>query len=124
MKRGLFRGGEYCQKCQQKKSCGGLDKGKKYCCLCYRRDVLLPLERDKLLVEWAKMALVNFRKGVIKCQCLGSEKARVKYIVSDGSGWDCCEICEKVIKGAGHHRVIKTILRVGYSGKSYLFGVY
>ena len=107
MKKGLFIAKEYCQNCQQRKSCGGLDAKKSYCCLCYRRNILEVLERDELLVESAKMALNEYRWKFIKCKCLGTEKARVKYIISDGSGWDYCEICQRKIEGAGHHRVIR-----------------
>lgn len=97
---------EYCSKCQQKKSCGLLDEKKEYCCSCYRK-ILEELEWERLLVSSAQKLLNNYRKRVIICKCLASEKVRVNYINSDGSGWSRCERCERVIKSAGHHGVVK-----------------
>jgi hypothetical protein len=102
----LFKAKDYCVNCQQQRSCGVLDEEKKYCCVCYRK-ILEELEWDRLLVSSAQQVLDDYRKRVIICQCLGSEKVRVKYLNSNGSGWTECERCEKVIGGAGHHRVVK-----------------
>jgi len=41
------------------------------------------------------------------CQCEKSEKVRVDYLDSAGSGWTYCEKCETRIESAGHHGVIK-----------------
>lgn len=41
------------------------------------------------------------------CWCEESKKVRVAYLDSEGKGWTYCEKCEKRIKGAGHHGVIK-----------------
>lgn len=101
-----FKGGNYCVDCQQKRSCGILDEEKNYCCVCYRK-ILEELEWDRLLVNSAQKLLNNYRQRVIICQCLGSEKPRVSYVNSDGSGWSECERCEKIVSSAGHHRVIK-----------------
>lgn len=101
-----FKPKDYCVNCQQKKSCGILDEEKKYCCACYQ-EILEDLERDELLIDSAQIVLDDYRKGVIKCQCLGAEKPRVNYVSSDGSGWTECEKCEKIINSAGHHRVVK-----------------
>ena len=101
-----FKESDYCVSCQQKKGCGVLDPTKKYCCACYRK-VLEELEWEQLLVSSAQQLLNDYRQRIIKCQCLGSEKPRVKYISSDGSGWTVCERCEKIISSAGHHRVVK-----------------
>jgi hypothetical protein len=40
---------------------------------------------------------------------LGAEKPRVNYVSSDGSGRSSCERekCERIIDGAGHHRIVK-----------------
>jgi hypothetical protein len=107
-KKHQFKGESYCVDCQQKKSCGILDEKKKYCCVCYR-EILEELERDKLLIDSAQIVLDDYRKGVIRCKCLGSEKPRVSYVSSDGSGWSNCEgeNCKRIIDGAGHHRVVK-----------------
>lgn len=102
----LFKAKEYCVNCQQRKSCGILDEAKKYCCACYQ-EILEELERDELLIDSAQLVLNDYRSGVISCKCLGSEKPRVEYIGSDGSGWTVCERCEKIISSAGHHRVVK-----------------
>lgn len=99
-------GENYCSDCQQKKSCGLLDEEKGYCCDCYRK-ILEELEWDRLLISSAQQLLNDYRQRVIICQCLESEKVRVKYFNSDGSGWTECERCERVIKSAGHHRVVK-----------------
>ena len=104
-KKHQFKGG-YCFNCQQKKSCGLLDEEKKYCCACLRK-VWEELEWEQLLVEEAQQLLNDYRQRKIICYCLGSEKVRVRYINSDGSSWSSCERCEKVIDGAGHHRVVK-----------------
>lgn len=101
-----FKGGSYCIDCQQKRSCGLLDEKKNYCCVCYRK-ILEELEWDRLLIDSAQLVLNDYRQRVIICQCLGSEKVRVNYINSDGSGWTECERCERLIDSAGHHRVIK-----------------
>lgn len=105
-KKHLFKREGYCPNCQQKKSCGILDPEKNYCCSCYRK-LLEELEWEQLLIEAAQQLLNDYRTRVIKCQCLESEKPRVKYLNSDGSGWNSCEKCEKVIEGAGHHGVVK-----------------
>jgi len=102
----LFKGGDYCVDCQQKKSCGLLDEERQYCCGCYRK-ILEELEWDRLLVSSAQQLLNDYRQRIIICQCLGSEKVRAKYLNSDGSGWTECERCERLIDSAGHHRVIK-----------------
>ena len=102
----LFKGGNYCFDCQQKKSCGVLDEAKKYCCACYQ-EILGELEKDNLLISSAQLVLNDYRQRVIICQCLGGEKVRVKYLNSDGSGWTECERCERLIDSAGHHRVVK-----------------
>ena len=101
-----FKGKGYCSNCQQKKSCGLLDKEKKYCCVCYRK-ILEELEWDRLLVSSAQQLLNDYRWRKIICQCLESEKPRVIYLNLDGSGWSWCERCEKIIDSAGHHRVVK-----------------
>jgi hypothetical protein len=101
-----FKGESYCFDCQQQRSCGILDEAKKYCCACYQ-EILEELERDDLLISSAQQVLNDYRQGVISCKCLGSEKPRVEYIGSDGSGWTVCERCEKIINSAGHHRVVK-----------------
>ena len=102
----LFKAKDYCVNCQQNKVCGLLDEKKKYCCVCYRK-ILEELEWDRLLISSAQQLLNDYRQRVIICQCLESEKARVEYIGSDGSGWTVCERCERIINSAGHHRVIK-----------------
>jgi hypothetical protein len=102
----LFKSKDYCVNCQQRKSCGLLEEEKKYCCVCYR-EILEELEQEELLISSAQLILNDYREGVINCHCLEAEKPRVKYINSDGSGWSRCERCEKVISGAGHHRVVK-----------------
>jgi len=96
----------YCFNCQQKKPCGLLDEKKNYCCACYRK-ILEELEWDRLLVSSAQQLLNDYRQRVIICRCLGSEKPRVMYLNSDGSGWSNCERCERIISSAGHHKVIK-----------------
>jgi predicted Fe-S protein YdhL (DUF1289 family) len=101
-----FKGGSYCVNCQQQRSCGLLDEKKKYCCACYRK-ILEELEWDRLLISSTQQVLNDYRQRVIICQCLGSEKPRVNYINSDGSGWTECERCEKIVESAGHHRVVK-----------------
>ena len=101
-----FKGGIYCVDCQQQRSCGILDEAKKYCCACYQ-EILEELEKDSLLISSAQQVLNDYRQRVVICRCLGSEKVRVKYISSDGSGWSSCERCEKTISSAGHHRVVK-----------------
>lgn len=101
-----FKGGGYCVDCQQKKSCGLLDEEKKYCCGCYRK-ILEELEWDGLLVSSAQQLLNDYRTRVIECLCLESEKIRVEYLNSDGSGWSECERCKRLIDSAGHHRVVK-----------------
>jgi len=101
-----FKGGNYCFDCQQQRSCGVLDKAKKYCCACYQ-EILEELERDGLLISSAQLVLNDYRQRIIICQCLGTEKVRVKYLNSDGSGWTECERCEKIISSAGHHRVAR-----------------
>jgi len=102
----LFRN-VYCACCKSKKTCGKLDKQKKYCCACYGQEILAELEKDGLLINSAQQALNNYRLGVIACQCLGVEKPRLEYISSDGSGWTKCKGCDKTIASAGHHGVIK-----------------
>jgi len=47
------------------------------------------------------------RERLKECQCETSEKVRVDYIDSEGSGWTYCEKCEERIGSAGHHGVIK-----------------
>lgn len=42
-----------------------------------------------------------------KCRCEISEKVRVDYLDSEGSGWIYCEKCEGTIESAGHHGIIK-----------------
>jgi hypothetical protein len=42
-----------------------------------------------------------------ECKCETSEKVRVDYLDSVGSGWTYCEKCEARIESAGHHGVIK-----------------
>jgi len=101
-----FKAKEYCVNCQQKKSCGLLEEGKKYCCACYR-ELLEELERDGLLISSDQQILNDYRQGVISCHCQVAEKPRVNYIGSDGSGWTNCEGCKKMINSAGHHRVVK-----------------
>lgn len=103
-----FKGKSYCVNCQQQRSCGLLDKAKKYCCACYQ-EILEELERDELLINSAQLVLNDYRSGVISCKCLKSEKPRVEYIGSDGSGWTVCERnkCKRIISSAGHHRVVK-----------------
>jgi predicted Fe-S protein YdhL (DUF1289 family) len=96
----------HCPTCQQKKSCGLLDKKKTYCCPCYRK-ILEELEWEQLLVSSAQQVLNDYRQRVIVCQCLESEKLRVKYLNSDGSGWTRCERCERMIDSAGHHGIVK-----------------
>jgi len=75
----------HCAGCKQRKSCGKLDEGKKYCCGCYR-EILEELERDELLVSSDQQVLDDYRLGIIVCQCLGAEKPRIKYVSSDGGG--------------------------------------
>jgi len=60
-----------------------------------------------LLIDSAQQVLNDYRQRKVICSCLESEKPRVKYLKSDGSGWSNCERCERIIEGAGHHRVIK-----------------
>lgn len=98
----------HCAGCKQRKSCGKLDEGEKYCCVCYQ-EILEELEQERLLVSSAQQVLDDYRSGVIVCQCLGAEKPRIKYISSDGSGWIKCERkeCRRIVAGAGHHGVIK-----------------
>ena len=98
----------YCLGCRQRKSCGKLDEKKRYCCFCYR-EMLEELEKDELLISSAQEVLSDYRVGVIVCQCRGEEKARAKYLSSDGSGWIKCERvkCKRIIASAGHHGVIK-----------------
>ena len=104
----LFKAKDYCVNCQQRKSCGLLEKEKRYCCACYQ-GILEELEQDNLLISSAQQVLNDYRQGIISCQCLKTEKPRVKYISSDGSGWISCEGvgCKRIISSAGHHRVIK-----------------
>lgn len=102
----LFKSKEYCVNCQQRKSCGVLDEAKKYCCACYQK-ILEELEQEGLLISSAQLVLNDYREGVIKCYCQEAEKPRVNYLNSDGSGWSRCEKCEKIIRSAGHHRVVK-----------------
>lgn len=102
----LFKAKDYCVNCQQRKSCGLLDEKKQYCCVCYRK-ILEELEWDGLLISSAQIVLNDYRQRVLICQCLESEKVRVKYLNSDGSGWSSCERCDKMISGAGHHQVVK-----------------
>ena len=111
----LFKPSEYCLNCQQRKSCGVLDPKKKYCCPCYRK-ILEELEWDQLLVGSAQTVLNDYRQRVIICQCLESEKPRVKYLSSTGSGWTECEKCEKVIDSAGHHGIVKNRNNPGFWG--------
>lgn len=103
-----FKAQNYCPNCQQKKSCGLLDKKKEYCCSCYQK-IWEELEEEQLLIKSAQIILNDYRSRVITCQCLGTEKPRIVYVDSDGSGWSKCEgeQCDKTIKSAGHHRVIK-----------------
>lgn len=105
----------YCPNCQQKKSCGVLDQEKKYCCPCYRK-ILEELEWEQLLVSSAQQLLNDYRQRVIICQCLESEKARVRYLNPKGSGWTRCERCEKRIESAGHHGVVKNRNEVKFWG--------
>jgi hypothetical protein len=84
-KKNQFKGENYCPNCQQKKTCGLLDEEKKYCCACYQK-MLEELEKDELLINSAQLVLNDYRSGVINCQCLETEKPRIKYINSDGSG--------------------------------------
>ncbi|CAG8801422.1 19044_t:CDS:2, partial [Dentiscutata erythropus] len=55
-----------------------------------------------------------------KCRCETSEKVRVDYMDSEGSGWSECEKCEKKISSAGHHGDAKEeevfVLRVWEEG--------
>lgn len=95
-----------CPQCKQKKSCGVLDQKKNYCCSCYRK-ILEELEWEQLLISSAQQLLNDYRQRVIICQCLESEKVRVRYLNYDGSGWTRCERCEKMIESAGHHGVVK-----------------
>ena len=99
----------YCISCKQQKSCGQLDEQKKYCCVCYSREILAELEKDELLINSTQQTLNDYRLGIIACQCSGAEKPRLKYISSDGSGWINCESkeCKKTVASAGHHGVIK-----------------
>jgi len=101
-----FKESSYCFNCQQQKSCGILDPKKNYCCPCYRK-ILEELEWEQLLVSSAQQLLNDYRQRFINCQCLVSEKPRVRYLNSDGSGWSNCEICEKIISSAGHHGIVK-----------------
>ena len=104
----LFKAKDYCVSCQQRKSCGLLEEKKKYCCTCYQ-GILEELEQDGLLISSAQQILNDYRQGIISCQCLKTEKPRVKHIGSDGSGWISCEgvECERIISSAGHHRTIR-----------------
>ena len=103
-----FKGENYCPNCQQKKSCGLLDEKKEYCCSCYR-GMLEELEREELLIDSVWQVFNDYRMRVISCKCLETEKPRVSYVNSDGSGWSRCEgeKCKKVIESAGHHRVVR-----------------
>src|ERR1043166_9505075 len=105
-KKTLFKPSDYCLTCKQKKSCGVLNPSKNNCCPCYRK-ILEELEREQLLVSSAQQLLNDYRQRVIKCFCLESEKSRVRYLNSDGSGWSRCERCERMIDSAGHHGVVK-----------------
>ena len=108
----------YCSWCKSQKSCGQLDQEKKYCCTCYNQQILEELEQEGLLVSSAQQVLDDYRSGVIVCQCLRSEKPRIKYTSSDGSGWIACEReeCRTIISGAGHHGVIKNRNNPGFWG--------
>jgi hypothetical protein len=96
----------YCWGCQQVKSCGQLDRQKKYCCPCKVKG-MKSLEADNLLADNYQALLNHYRQGGIKCACATSAKVRVKYFYSDGEGFISCEQCAKVIRGAGKHGVIK-----------------
>ena len=52
-------------------------------------------------------SLKESKEKLKECQCEESEKVRVDYLDSKGSGWTYCEKCEIRIESAGHHRVIK-----------------
>ena len=81
--------------------------GKKFGPKSPSRQILEELEWDRLLVSSAQQLLNDYRQRIIICQCLGSEKVRVKYLNSDGSGWTECERCERLIDSAGHHRIVR-----------------
>ena len=114
-KKHLFKTKDYCVNCQQQRSCGLLDEERKYCCACYRK-ILEELEWDRLLVSSAQQLLNDYRQRIIICQCLESEKSRVRYLNSDGSGWSECERCERMINSAGHHGVVKNRNEVRFWG--------
>lgn len=84
-KKHLFKAKHYCVNCQQRKGCGLLDKGEKYCCACYQK-LLEELEEERLLINSAQQVLNDYRSGVIICHCQEAEKPRVNYLNSDGSG--------------------------------------
>lgn len=52
-------------------------------------------------------SLRELREKLKDCRCEESEKVRVDYLDSAGSGWIYCEKCEATIESAGHHGVIK-----------------
>lgn len=52
-------------------------------------------------------SLRELREKLKDCQCEESEKVRVDYLDSEGSGWIYCEKCEAKIESVGHHGVIK-----------------
>ncbi|KLL03267.1 MAG: hypothetical protein MRERV_46c012 [Mycoplasmataceae bacterium RV_VA103A] len=116
-KKHLFKAKHYCANCQQRKVCGLLDKGEKYCCACYCK-LWEELEEEGLLISEAWKVLNDYRTGVINCRCKEAEKPRVSCVNSDGSGWSRCEGCEKFIGGAGHHGVVKNRNDPGFWGLS------
>jgi hypothetical protein len=76
------------------------DKGHLEQCDC------LGQESQKLYLLFSN-SLRESKEKLKDCQCEESEKVRVDYLDSAGSGWIYCEKCEAKIESAGHHGVIK-----------------
>lgn len=66
------------------------------------------LEREaKELYLLLANSLKRCQKKLKECRCETSEKVRINYLNSTGSGWTYCEKCEARIESAGHHGVVK-----------------
>jgi len=66
----------------------------------------LEQEAKELYLLFAN-SLQKTKERLKECKCKRSEKVRVDYLDSAGSGWTYCEKCEARIESAGHHGVIK-----------------
>lgn len=76
------------------------DKGHLNNCQC------LAEESQELYLLFANF-LKRCQERLKECKCVKSEKVRVDYLDSAGSGWIYCEKCKARIESAGHHGVIK-----------------